>query len=270
MVRSVKALFRGSSAPAVAVFVAAALGGAAQAATLAVGPIEQVNLKNSTVVVLGQTYQVGAAAVLKSQAGAAVTLGSLAPNTIVKINGSEAAGGQSTVSSITSLPEMDVPGATRLLVTGVVKSVSSIGQVKIGGLIVDVTATLTSDAQNFTVGGLVQISGTQPNPGCLFLAQNVVSLSSLNSLGIEGGGAATTMGIEGGGAATTMGIEGGGAATTMGIEGGGVSIKAAGIEGGGKAATALGIEGGGAATTTGIEGGGVSIKAAGIEGGGRK
>ena len=282
MVRSVKALFRGSSAPAVAVFVAAALGGAAQAATLAVGPIEQVNLKNSTVVVLGQTYQVGAAAVLKSQAGAAVTLGSLAPNTIVKINGSEAAGGQSTVSSITSLPEMDVPGATRLLVTGVVKSVSSIGQVKIGGLIVDVTATLTSDAQNFTVGGLVQISGTQPNPGGLFLAQNVVSLSSLNSLGIEGGGAATTTGIEGGGvsikaagiegggkAATALGIEGGGAATTTGIEGGGKVATALGIEGGG-AATTMGIEGGGAATTMGIEGGGVSIKAAGIEGGGRK
>ncbi len=248
MVRSVKALFRGSSAPAVAVFVAAALAGTAQAATLAIGPVELVNLKNSTVVVLGQTYQVGAAAVLKSPGGSAVTLDSLAPNTVVEITGSETASGQSTVSSITSLPEMDVPGATQLLVTGVVTSASSTGQVKIGGLIVDVTATLTSDAQNFAIGGLVQIRGTQPNPGGLFLAQNVVSLSNLNSAGIEGGGAAATMGIEGGGKA----------ATALGIEGGGLSVKAAGIEGGG-AATTMGIEGGGKATT-----------ALGIEGGGRK
>ena len=248
MVRSVKALFRSSSAPAVAVFVAAALAGTAQAATLAIGPIEQVNLKNSTIVVLGQTYQISPAAVLKSQSGTPVTLSSLTPNTLVQINGSESASGQSAVSNVTSLPQMDVPGATRLLVTGVVSSETSTGQVKVGNLIVDVTATMTSDTQNFAVGGLVQITGTQPNPSGLFLAQSVVPVSRVNAAGIEGGGAATTMGIEGGGA----------------------SIKAAGIEGGGRASTALGIEGGGAATTMGIEGGGASIKAAGIEGGGRK
>ena len=248
MVRTVKALFRGSSVPAVAVFVAAAFAGTAQAATLAIGPIEQVNLKNSTIVVLGQTYSVGSAAVLKSQTGSPVTLSSLAPNTLVRIDGSEAASGQSAVSSVTSLPQMDVPGATQLLVTGVVSSQMPTGQVKVGNLIVDVTATMTSDTQKYRVGGLVQITGTQPNPGGLFLAQNIVSVLRVNSAGIEGGGAATTMGIEGGGA----------------------SIKAAGIEGGGRASTAFGIEGGGAATTMGIEGGGASIKAAGIEGGGRK
>jgi hypothetical protein len=224
MVRSVKALFRGSSAPAVAVFVAAALAGTAQAATLAIGPIEQVNLKSSTIVVLGQTYRVGAAAVLKSQAGTAVTLSSLAPNTLVQIDGRETASGQSAVSGVTSLPQMDVPGATQLLVTGVVSSETSAGQVKVGNLIVDVTATMTSDTQKFAVGGLVQVTGTQPNPGGLFLAQNVVSINSPQALGVEGGGASSAL----------LGVEGGGKnAAALGVEGGGASVKAMGVEGGG-------------------------------------
>ena len=201
MARSVKALSRGLPAPAVALFVAAALAGTAQAATLAVGPIEQVNLKNSTIVVLGQTYQIGSAAVIKNPTGAPIAFSSLAPNVVVKINGSETPSGQSTVSSVTSLPELDVPGATRLLVTGVVSSENSTGQVKIGNLVVDVTATLTSDAQTFTVGGLVQITGTQPNPGGIFLAQNIVSGSAANTLGVAGSGlsATTALGVAGSG-----------------------------------------------------------------------
>ena len=236
MVRSVKALFRGSSAPAVAVFVAAALAGTAQAATLAIGPIEQVNLKNSTIVVLGQTYQVGPAAVIKSQTGAPAAINSLTLNTLVQIDGTETSSGQSTVRSVTSLPQMDVPGATQLLVTGVVSSETSTGQVKVGNLFVDVTATMTSDAQKFAVGGLVQVSGTQPNPGGLFLAQNVVSIKSAQALGVEGGGkSAVALGVEGGGAGVkAMGVEGGGASPALlGVEGGGASVKAMGVEGGG-------------------------------------
>jgi hypothetical protein len=211
MVRSVKALFRGSSAPAVAVFVAAALAGTAQAATLAIGPIEQVNLKNSTIVVLGQTYQVSATAVLRTLAGAPTTLSTLAPNTLVEINGTETASGQSAVSSVTSLPQMDVSGATQLLVTGIVSSETSTGQVKIGNLVVDVTATLTSDAQRFPIGGLVQIVGTQPNPGGLFLAQNVTAKAAL---GVAGSGlnSSTELGVagSGGSAKAALGVAGSG------------------------------------------------------------
>ena len=250
MVRSVKALFRGSSVPAVAVFVAAALAGTAQAATLAIGPIEQVNLKDSTIVVLGQTYQVGPTAIVKSQAGSPVALSSLATNTLVEINGSEAATGQSAVSSVISLPQMDVPGATQLLITGVVSSETPTGQVKVGNLVVDVTATLTSDTQRFTVGGLAQITGTQPSAGGLFLAQNIVSIKASQTLGVEGGGKSTV---------------------ALGVEGGGASVKAMGVEGGGTSSALLGVEGGGKSTVAlGVEGGGASVKAMGVEGGGLK
>jgi hypothetical protein len=293
MVRSVKALFRGSSAPAVAAFVATALAGTAQAATLAIGPIEQVNLKNSTIVVLGQTYQVGPEAVLKTQAGTPTTLNTLAPNTLVEIDGTESARGQSAVSRVTSLPEMDVPGATQLLVTGVVASETATGQIKVGNLVVDVTATLTSDAQKFAVGGLVQVAGTQPNPGGMFLAQNVTSignlqapgvqgtsLSTTTALGVEGTGhsSTTALGVEGTGhsSVTALGVEGTGhsSTTALGVEGTGLSATTAlGVEGTGKAQVALGVEGTGHSSTTalGVEGTGLSATTAlGVEGTGRK
>ena len=279
MVRSVKAIFRGSSAPAVAAFVATALAGTAQAATLAIGPVEQVNLKNSTIVVLGQTYQVSPAAVLKTQAGTPTTLSNLAPNTLVEIDGTESARGQSAVSRVASLPGMDVPGATQLLVTGVVASETATGQIKVGNLVVDVTATLTSDAQKFAVGGLVQLTGTQPNPGGMFLAQNVTSIGNPQALGVEGSGlrATTALGVEGSGKAqVAFGVEGSGRSSTtaLGVEGSGLSATTAlGVEGSGKAQVAFGVEGSGRSSTTalGVEGSGLSATTAlGVEGSGRK
>jgi hypothetical protein len=241
MVRSVKALFRGSSAPAVAVFVAAALAGTAQAATLAIGPIEQVNVKNSTVVVLGQTYKVSPAAVLKNQAGRPFTLSSLAPYTLVEVDGSESASGAPSVSSITRLRETDVPGATQLLVTGFTSSESATGQVKIGSLVVDVTSTLTSGSQAFKAGGLVQVTGTQPNPGGIFLAQNIISVKSSQALGIAGSGLSSkaSLGIAGSGlsSSASLGIAGSGlsSSASLGIAGSGLSSKASlGIAGSGK------------------------------------
>ena len=187
MPRSKQFLTRGLSISAVAAFVGTALGGAVHAATLTVGPVEQVNLKTSTLIVLGQTYHIDAATVIKNRGGAAVTLGALAPNTLVSIDGSETAAGRATVQGVTSLPELDVPGATPLLVTGVVSAESPTGQIKIGGLAVDIVSTLTSDAPKFQIGNLVEITGTQPNPGGLFLAQSVIPLA-----GLSGSGAAVT------------------------------------------------------------------------------
>ena len=221
MARSAKAPFRGSSLPAIAAFVATAVAVTAQAATLTVGPIEQINLKTSTVTVLGQKFHVTLTAAIKSSTGAAMTLGSLTPNTVVAIDGAETAQGKATVSSITTLPQMNVPGATQLLVTGVVSSETSTGQIRVGNLLVDINATLTSDTPQFAVGGLVEITGTQPNSGGLFLAQSIVPVSSLGS----GGAAVSTAGLEGSGGAkvSIMGLEGSGAkASTAGLEGSGL------------------------------------------------
>ena len=254
MVRSVKALFRGSSVPAVAVFVAAALAGTAHAATLAVGPIEQINLKNSTIVVLGQSYRVAPGVIVKSQAGALAALSSLDTNTLVEIDGSETANGQSAVTSVTSLPQMDVPGATQLLVTGVISSETPTGQVKIGSLLVDVTATLTSDTPMFTVGGLVQVTGTQPNPGGMLLAQNIVSINTAQALGVAGSGLSSK---------AALGVAGSGLSSkaALGVAGSGLSSKAA-----------LGVAGSGLSSTTelGVAGSGLSSKAAlGVAGSGK-
>ena len=256
MSRSAQSFFRGASVPAVAAFVAAALVGTAQAATLTVGPVEQVNLKSSTLVVLGQTYQIGPSVSLRNQAGATETLGALTPDTLVVIDGTETTAGKTTVSSVTTLSQLDVPGATRLLVTGVVSQVTPIGEITVGKLTVDINPTLTSDSQNAAVGELVAITGTQPNEDGLFLAQSVapVNGAGLSASGIRGGGLAT-YGIRGGGAAAA-GIRGGGAAVSLkeGIRGGGLATY--GIRGGG--ATAAGIRGGGAAVSLkeGIRGGG--------------
>jgi len=253
MARSAKAFLRGSTVPAIAAFVASALVGTAQASTLAMGPIDHVNLKASTVTVLGQTYKVSATTAVKNSAGAAVALASLAPDTIVSIDGSESASGSATVSSVTSLPQLDVPGATRLFVAGVVTSENATGQVKVGNLVVDINSTLASGSQGFAVGSFVQITGTQPNPGGLFLAQSVRT-----SNGIIGGGASSN-GIIGGGL-KDKGIIGGGASSN-GIIGGG--FKSNGIIGGG--ASSNGIIGGGL-KDKGIIGGG--FKSNGIIGGG--
>ena len=243
MARSAKSSLCGSSVPAIAAFVASALLGTAQASTLAVGPVDHVDLRASTVTVLGQTYKIAASTSVKNSKGTPVSLASLAPDTIVSIDGSESANGAATVVSVTSLPQLDVPGATRLFVTGVVTSETATGQVKVGNLVVDINSTLTNGSQEFAVGSFVRITGTQPNPGGLFLAQTVAT-----SNGIIGGGASSN-GIIGGGASSN-GIIGGGASSN-GIIGGGLRNK--------------GIIGGGA-SSDGIIGGGV--KADGIIGGG--
>ncbi|MGC8520779.1 MAG: DUF5666 domain-containing protein, partial [Steroidobacteraceae bacterium] len=156
--------------------------------------MEQVNAKTSTVVVLGQTYHIAPSTAIKSQSGKPLSLDSLAANELVAIQGSETANGEATVSVVTRFSQLDVPGATQLFVTGVVSSETATGQIHVGKLTVDVTATLTSDTQKFAVGDLVEISGTQPNPNGLFLAQSIASLN-----GIDGSGKASTatLGIDG-------------------------------------------------------------------------
>ena len=247
MARSDQARIRGVSMSAVAVFVAAALVGKAQAATLTVGPVEQVNLKTSTLVVLGQTYHISPSTSLRNQAGAVISLSALTSDTLVSIDGTETPAGSVIVQSVIALAQLDVPGATQLSVTGIVSNVMPTGEIKIGNLTVDINPTLTSDSQNVTAGELVEITGTQPTGGGLFLAQSMVSVGAngLTSYGIRGGGKATSV---------KMGIRGGGL-STYGIRGGGLTSY--GIRGGGKA-TAYGIRGGGKSTSVkmGIRGGG--------------
>ena len=235
MARSSKAFGRTAAIPAIAAFVASALAGPAVAGTLALGPVEQVNVKTSTLVVLGQSYHILPTTKLLGRSGAGVTLDSFAPNTLVVVKGTESASGAVSVASIMRVPQIDVPGATQLSVAGVVSSESTTGQIQIGKLSVDVNSTLTSDTQNFAVGNLVSVTGTQPNPNGLFLAQSVVPLT-----GVDGSGKSAT---------TALGVDGSGksATTALGVDGSGKSMTTAlGVDGSGKSmTTALGVDGSG-------------------------
>ena len=249
-----------ASRSVVSAFVAAALSlvGKAEAAPLTIGPVEQVDVRSSTIVVLGQTYHVGpSTSVINEAAGGHSSLSSIAPGTFVVIDGAESAAGGAKVQSIGILSQQNVPGATQLLVTGIVSSAASTGQVRIGKLTVDVNATLTDDSQRVAVGDLIQVSGTQPNPSGLFLAQGIGG-SGLSAAGIGGSGP-TTQGI-GGSGSLAAGI-GGSGVTAAGIGGSGPSTK--GI--GGSGPTTQGI-GGSGSLANGIGGSGVT--AAGIGGSG--
>ncbi|MFZ0500892.1 MAG: DUF5666 domain-containing protein, partial [Steroidobacteraceae bacterium] len=204
---------------------------ATQAGALAIGPVQQVNAKSSTLVVLGQTYSLASSARI-SASGSAVTLRSLKPGTLVAVYGTESPHGAVDVLDVVALPQLNVPGATHLVVTGIVSAVSNVGTIRIGGLSVDINATLTSDTPTASVGDLVQLTGTQPTSGGLFLAQGIEGSGA--SKGIEGSGAAS-LGIEGSGASKGIEVSG---ASSLGIDGSGASK---GIEGSG--AASLGIVG---------------------------
>lgn len=169
-------LSRGISLSATVLLVGtAALAGRVQAAALTIGPVEQVNLKSSTIVVLGQSYRLDSSAhITDGTTHAAVALNSITPDTLVAVDGTESAAGKITVQNVVRLSQLNVPGATQLLVTGLVSAGSNVGQIRVGGLRIDINATLTGESQQPAVGQLVQAVGTQPASGGLFLAQGII------------------------------------------------------------------------------------------------
>ena len=269
MARSRKCLARGVLFSVTAILSsAAAFAGSGSDVPLAIGPLEHVNLKTSTIVVLGQTYNVSAGALA---AGKSPGLAALTPGTLVVVRGKETASGRSTVKSLTVLPQLDVPGATQLLVTGIVSGLSNVGQIRLGKLSVDINSALAGNSPQVTSGELVQVVGTQPIAGGLFLAQSIangiqgsgpssdgIQGSGPNSNGIQGSGPSSN-GIQGSGV-VSLGIQGSGPQSN-GIQGSGPSSN--GIQGSG--VVSLGIQGSGP-TSKGIQGSGPSSN--GIQGSG--
>ena len=186
-----------------------------------------------------------------------MTLDALAPNTLVAIGGSESSAGKTAVSSITELSQLDVPGATQLIVTGIVSSEAATGQIRVGNLSIDINSALTGDNQNFAVGNLVRISGTQPNLGGLFLAQSIAAVNGIAGTGFSSNGIAGTGASSNGIAGTGVSVKGiaGTGHFANGIAGTGHSSN--GIAGTGFSSN--GIAGTGA-SSNGIAGTGVSVK----------
>ena len=167
------------------VFAAISFTNESVASPLAVGAVEQVDLKNSSVVVLGQQFHVSAGTLITSQASypAAISLTALPQNALVWVDGEEKASGSTRVDALIVLPESNVPGASQLLLTGVVSSVSSDGQIRVGKLKVDINQTLSSSGAPVAVGDVVEVAGTQPTAQGVFLAQTLVRTEGVGGTG---------------------------------------------------------------------------------------
>jgi len=241
--------------------VAAILGlSPAHADPLAVGAIEQIDARTSSVVVLGQRYQLGPKTAVVSESSNQPRA-PLAVNSIVWIDGTLRANGTTVVDSVTVLSEQNVPGATQLLVSGVVTSVRSDGHVRIGQLNVDATATFASASTKYSIGDAVQLFGTQPSPHGVFVAESVARVpASTGGTGTQGVGGTGISGVGG------TGISGVGGTGIQGVGGTGISgVGGTGIQGvGGTGISGVGGTGISGVGGTGIQGvGGTGISGVG-------
>jgi hypothetical protein len=239
--------------------VAAILGlSPAHADPLAVGAIEQIDVRTSSVVVLGQRYQLGPKTTVVSESSGQANA-PLAVNSIVWIDGQLNSNGTTVVDSVTVLSEQNVPGATQLLVSGVVSSVRSDGHVRIGQLNVDATATFASASTHYSVGDTVQVFGTQPSPHGVFVAQSAVRLPAASrGTGTQGVGGTGIQGVGG------TGIQGVGGTGIQGVGGTGIQgVGGTGIQGVG----GTGIQGVGGTGIQGVGGTGIQgVGGTGIQG----
>ena len=215
---------RGISLCAAALAVSALThSGDSAAAPLAVGVVERVDPGTSSIVVLGQRFYVGPGVVITSGTSSTrVALGAVSPDTMVWLDGQASAVGASRVDAVILLPEMNVPGASQLLVTGVVSAVSSDGRIRVGQLTVDITATLGApDSGRVSVGDFVELWGTQPLAGGVLLAHTAMRTQGVGGTGTSGVGGTGLSGVGGTGTSGVggTGLSGVGGTGTSGVGG---------------------------------------------------
>ena len=185
-------------------------------ALLLVGPVEAVNAAKGFAVVLGQKITTAAAGDL-IVGDTVFVIGALKSDGSILVQGVQDAG-------------VYVPGATNVLLTGVVQRVdSAVGRVTISGVSVDLTSI--SAGQSLSNGSTVQIAGTQPVNGGLVLANGISGGAITDGGGISGGAVTMGGGISGGAKTQGGGISGGAVTMGGGISGGAVTMGG-GISGG--------------------------------------
>jgi hypothetical protein len=189
--------------------IAGISGGALRASAavqlLIVGPVEAIKERDGTATILGQKLP------LRS-------LGPVEVGESVSVFGVLRADGSIMVSRVVLNGEY-VPGSSPILLTAVVQKVSpAIGRAVVGGLNVDLNSLASLD-QTISVGSVVQLAGTQPNPKGLILAQGVGSsaVQGISGGAVQGISGGAVQGISGG---AVQGISGG---AVQGISGGATS-----------------------------------------------
>ncbi len=173
---------------------------------LAVGPVESLNPKAGTAVVLGQSVLLH-------------SLSQVKVGDTVALFGKSLPDGRLAVSAIQQRGNY-VAGSTPVYLSGVVERMnSSLGRVLISGVTVDLTPLMFSGSVALAVGSKVEVEGTQPTAGGAILAS-----------GVSGGGLTSKLATNSVGSVTSSGVSGGGL-NASGVSGGG--LHASGVSGGG-------------------------------------
>jgi hypothetical protein len=222
-------------------------------ALVLVGPVEAVNAATSVAIVLGQKVLAPSASDLVV-GDTVFVVGELNPDGSIFAEGIQDAG-------------LYVPGATQVLLTGVVQKVdSAVGRVTVGGVSIDLTTIGTNQSLTLSKGSTVQIAGTQPVNGGLVLANGISGGALTQGSGISGGALTQGGGISGGALTQGSGISGGALTQGGGISGGALT-QGGGISGG-ALTQGTGISGGALTQGSGISGGALT-QGGGISGGAR-
>jgi len=182
----------------------------------AVGPIEAVQSRTQTVVVLGQSF-----VSTRAITGRDGRLGALKVGDYVAISGI-AVKEALVAKSIVALDVAYVPGSSKVLYRGPIDRYSaSIGNVQIGGLQISLSQILSDGLVTFGNGDIVNVVGTQALPKGLVWASQLLDPSDSTLVA----NAVTALSIQGTG---LLSIQGTG---TQSIQGTGVqSIQGTGVQ----------------------------------------
>ena len=138
--------------------------------TVVLGPVEQVNLGESSLTVLGQTFELTPAVAVTIGAKrlkASDALQVVHPGTYISVVGTDSSSGRPIAKEILVSRRPYVPGANDVFISGLVTAYdTSTGQAKVGNLQVDVTSMFASNSSfAIAVGSRIEVFGRQAIAG---------------------------------------------------------------------------------------------------------
>ncbi|MGH8314198.1 MAG: hypothetical protein ACRETU_03495, partial [Steroidobacterales bacterium] len=177
----------------------------AEPSLLVVGPAESTDVQSASVVVLGQ--RIGLTSKTKlivSGANSSSTMVTAGAHAIRLVESGRMVAIWTedgfTASAVFISNERSTPGASLLYLNGTVSYVNlSTGRAAIGATQIDLTSALFSGALELAVGDSLQVTGTQPNPRGLVVANSyaVIHLSGIGGTSVNGIGGTSVSGIGG-------------------------------------------------------------------------
>ena len=174
----------------VALFLTLPMIGVAQHRAV-LGPVEKIDLKQSSITVLGQKFVVTDAtrfAVNGVELPSKATFRLLSTDRMVYVEGLDPKI-RSAATSIILTNVRYVPGATEVYVVGPVEEIfASSGRIRIGDLRVDTTSISPDAASRLGVGSVSMFSGIQPVVGGMLIGPIQVSVRGPNHLSVGGSG----------------------------------------------------------------------------------